>query len=43
VTPTSRETEDFSDALIQLLGGLAKEKQRLEKPRASGGDNDLFG
>jgi hypothetical protein len=41
VTPTFRETEDFSDALLRLLGGLAEEKQRFEKPRESGGDIDL--
>jgi hypothetical protein len=36
------ETEDYSDALMQLLSGLAEEKQRFEKPRESGSDVDLF-
>jgi hypothetical protein len=33
VTPTFRETEYFSHALLQFLGGLAEEKQRFEKLR----------
>ena len=37
-----RETEDHSDKLMLLLGGLAEEKQRLEKPREGAGDVDLF-